>query len=148
MVPPIVVGTAKHKFLLNDRRHKANRDKTIGVCIREAAEQNRIHNTEDSGRNPDAQAKGRDDRGSEQGIASKTAQGIVKVLAHCPHPPSRTLLVALLAGVFETPKFDQRPSPRLFRCDPVRDLCPDGLLNVEFQFRVQIATAPPRQKEA
>ncbi len=89
--------------------------------IREAAEENRIYHAEDGGRYPDAEAKGRDDRGSEQGIASKTPQCIAQILKHRPHPPSRTLLVALFASALEAAKFDQRPSACLFGCDPVRD---------------------------
>ena len=56
--------------------------------------------------------------------------------------------MALLASAFEAAKFNQRPSARLFRCYPICDLCLGGLLNVELQFRVQLSTAPPRQKKA
>ena len=56
--------------------------------------------------------------------------------------------MALLARALEAAKFDQCPSACFFRLDSVCDLCLDGLLNVELQFRVQIATPRPRQEEA
>jgi hypothetical protein len=55
--------------------------------------------------------------------------------------------VALLARALEAAKFDQRPSACFFRRGSVCDLCLDGLLNVELQFRVQIATPRPRQRK-
>ncbi len=56
--------------------------------------------------------------------------------------------MALLAGTLEAAKFDQCPSACFFRRGSVCDLCLDGLLNVELQFRVQIGTSRSRQEEA
>ena len=144
---PLVIGTAQHELLRNDRRDQANRNQPVIVRIGQAAEENAVHHAEDRRGRADAQRQRGNHREGESGIAPEAAQRIARVLRHRAPPPARPLLVALLPRPLHAAKFDQRLPPRLLCRHARGPIRRDRLLHMKPQLLIQIPLLSAGDKE-